>query len=116
MTQSKKQRNHKYPKKKVPTSKEIEPGTINSIDKSRYSQRTNLSNKSTRIEKTSEIDIHRDNLSVSVFYGQGESSSRVTPDIFRIPRKNKRKITPDTLIIIKKILKNQSTQGKGQTE
>ena len=43
------------------------------------------------IEKPSEIDIHRDNLSVSIFSGQGESLSSVSPDILRIPSKNKRK-------------------------
>ena len=62
--------------------------------------RTNLSNKSTRIENPSEIDIHKENLSVSVLSGHGESLSSVTPDILHIPRKNKRKKTPDTLIII----------------
>ena len=47
--------------------------TKNTVDKSKSIPRTNLSNKSTRIEKTSEIDIHRDNLSVSVLSGQAES-------------------------------------------
>ena len=37
--------------------------TENTVDKSKYIPITNLSNRSTRIEKPSEIDIHRDNLS-----------------------------------------------------
>ena len=45
--------------------------TENTLDKSRTIIITNLSNKSIRIEKPSEIDIHRDNLSVSVLSGRG---------------------------------------------
>ena len=45
--------------------------TENTGDKSGSIPRTSLSNKSTRIEKPSEIDAHRNNLSVSVFPGQG---------------------------------------------
>ena len=48
------------------------------------------------IEKPSEIDIHRENLSISVLYGHGESLSSITPDILCIPRNNKIKKTPDT--------------------
>ena len=70
--------------------------TENKVDKSRSVPRTNLYNKSTIIEKPSEIDIHRGKLSVSVLFGQGESLSSVTPDILCIPRKNKRNKTPYT--------------------
>ena len=38
--------------------------TENKVDKSRSIPRNNLSNKSTRIEKPSEIHIYKDNLSV----------------------------------------------------
>ena len=71
------------------------------MDKSRSIPISNYSNKSTRIEKPSKIYIHKDNLSVSVLYGQGESLSSETPDNLRIPRKNKRKKTPGTPIIRK---------------
>ena len=37
------------------------------------------------------MDIHRDNLSVSVLYGQGEILASVTTDQQHIPHKNKRK-------------------------
>ena len=57
-TQSTKNRNHKHPRKKYILRK---TDTLNSIDKSRSTTRTNLSNKSTSIENPSEIDIHRDN-------------------------------------------------------
>ena len=67
--------------------------------------RTSLSNKSTRIENPSEIDIWKENLSVSVLSGHGESLSSVTPDTLCIPRKNKRKKNPDTLIIRKQPIK-----------
>ena len=88
--------------------------TENTVNKSRSIPRTNLSNKSTRIEKPSEIDIHRDNLSVSVLSGHGEILSSVTPDQQNIPRKNK-KVKLQTLRLLEKSLfKNQSTQGKGK--
>ena len=48
-----------------------------------------MSNKSNRIEKPSEIDICKDNLSASVLSGNGETLSSVTPDQQHIPRKNK---------------------------
>ena len=63
--------------------------------------RNNLSNKSTIIDNPSEIDIHRDNLSVSVLSVQLESLSSVSLDILHIPRKNKRKKTSDTSIVRK---------------
>ena len=46
-------------KETVNTSKNNKTEALTSIDKSRSIPRTNLSNKSTRIEKPSEIDIHR---------------------------------------------------------
>ena len=75
--------------------------TENTVDKSSTIPRTNLSNKSTRIENPSEIDIHRDNLILSVLSGHGENLSSVTPDTLRITCKNKRKKTSDTSISIK---------------
>ena len=71
------------------------------MDKSRSIPRSNCYNKSTRIEKSLKVHIHKDNLSASVLYVQGESLSSETPDTPCITRKNKRKKTPDTLIIIK---------------
>ena len=67
-------------KEKVDNYKNNKTDTLNTINKSRSTPRTNLSNRGTKIEKPSEIDIHRNNLSVSIFYGQGERSARVTPD------------------------------------
>ena len=72
-----------------------------SVEKEGTIPRTDFSNKSTRIEKPSEIHIQEDNLSVSIFYGQGKSLSSVTPDYICITLKNKNKKTPDTLIIRK---------------
>ena len=70
-------------------------------NESRYIPRTKYSNKSSKIEKHSEMHIHKDNLSVSVLSGQGEILSSVTPDIIRILLKSKSKNTPETSIIIK---------------
>ena len=66
---------------------------------------SNYSNKSTRIEKPSEINNHKGNLSVSIFSGLGESVSSETPDNLCIYRENKIKKTPDTLIIRKNPIK-----------
>ena len=73
--------------------------TVNTVAKSRSISRTSLSTKSTRIEKPSEIDICNNNLSISVFYGHREILSGVTSYKQRIPSKNKRKKTSDTLIM-----------------
>ena len=54
--------------------------------------RTSLSNKSTRVEKPSEINICKDNLSAYVFYGNGESLSSATPDQQRVTRKKGKKL------------------------
>ena len=75
--------------------------TKNTVNRSRYIPRTNLSNKITRIENPSEIDICKDNLSVSILSGHGESLSSVTPDTLCIPRKNKINEITDTSIIRK---------------
>ena len=75
--------------------------TENTVDKSRYIPRSNYSNKSNRIENPLEIQIQKDNLSVSGFSLKGESLSCETPDTLRIPLRNKRKKTPDTSIIRK---------------
>ena len=47
-------------------------GTLNPIDKSRYNQKTNLSNKSNIIEKPTEIDIFEENKYPYDFSGQGD--------------------------------------------
>ena len=90
--------------------------TENTVNKSRSIPRTNLSNKSTRIEKPSEIDIHRDNLSVSVLSGQAESLSIASPYILCIPFKNNIKKTPDTSIIRKKTIKEPFNPRKRAKE
>ena len=64
------------------------------------------------MEKPSEIDIHRDNLSISVLSGQGKSLSSVSPDIICIPCKNKRKKTPDTSIIRTQPIKEPANPRK----
>ena len=71
------------------------------MDKSRSTQRNNLYNRSTRIEKPIEIYILKENKDLSGLSGQGDYLAGITPDTLRIPRKNKRKKTPDTSIIIK---------------
>ena len=90
-------------KKKIDTVNKTEKSQASNktVDKSRFILRSNYSNKSTRIENSSEIHIHKDNLSVSVLSGQEKSLSSVTPDNICIFRNNKRKKTPDTLIIRK---------------
>ena len=102
--------------KTLDTSKSNKTDTIILLDKSRYTKRTdtentvdkfryipgsNYSNESTRIGKTSEIHIHKENLSVSIFSGKGESVSSVTLDNLFITCNNKGKKNPDTLIIRK---------------
>ena len=114
MTQSIKKINHKH-KKTVDVSKGNKTDTVKTIDKSRSAKRTNivntlyksrsipgnnLSNRSAIIENPTEIYIVRDNKYFSDFSLQGDDLAVITPDILRIPRKNKRK-TPDTSIIRK---------------
>ena len=69
--------------------------------KSRSTPRTNLSNKSTRIEIPTVIDIHKDNGNVSLLSEQGDDLASVTPDNLCIPRKNKRKKITKTSFILK---------------
>ena len=52
-------------KRSSPYLKKYKPDTLNSIDKSSYTPRTNLSNKITGIKKPTEIDILKDNDNVS---------------------------------------------------
>ena len=78
--------------------------TENTVNKSRYILRTNLSNKITGIEKPSEIDICKDDLGVSFLSRHGETLSSETPEQQRIPRKNKKRKTLDTLIIRKECI------------
>ena len=66
---------------------------------------SNYSNKSTRIEKPSEINNHKGNLGVSILSGIGESLSSETPDTLCICRKIRIKKNPDISIIRKKHIK-----------
>ena len=77
-------------------------------------QQTNYYDKSTRIEKPSEIHIWKDNLSVSILSGQGEIALSKTTDNILIHCKNKIKKTLDTLIIINNLLNKKLIQGKVQ--
>ena len=76
----------------------------NKVNISRSISRTRLSNKSTRIEKNSEIYVCNDNLSISVLSGHGESLSSVTQDQKRITCNNNKKKTSDTLIMRKETI------------
>ena len=78
--------------------------TVNKEDKSRSISKIILSQKITRIEKTSEIDISNDDLSISVLSVHRESLSNVTPYQQHIPRNNKIKKTSDTLITTKETI------------
>ena len=77
--------------------------------------RSNLSNKSTRIEKPSEIYIHRDYLSVSVLSEQGETLSSVSPYIICIHCNKKREKTPNTSIIRKQPIKEPVNPKKRES-
>ena len=65
--------------------------TVNIVDKSRSIPGTNLSNISTRIGKSTELDIVRDNKDISDLYLHGDDLASITPDILHIPQENKRK-------------------------
>ena len=85
------------------------------MDKSRSIPRSDYSTKSTRIEKPSELHIHKNSLSFTGLSGKVESLSSETPDTLRIPRKNKIKKTPDTSIIRKKTYsKTGQSKEKGK--
>ena len=101
LTQITKQRNHKHPQKQLLPLKMIKNDIFDKSEKSRYIPVTNISNKMIQIEKPSEINIHRDNLSVSVLSGQGEILASVTPDQISIPRKIKWNKTTYSLVIRK---------------
>ena len=90
--------------------------TENIVDKSRYIPRRNYSNKSTIIEKPSEIHIHKDSLNVSGWSVRGESLSCETLDTLCIYRKNKGKKTPDTSIIRKDPIQEPVNKRKSVKE
>ena len=113
LTQSTKERKHKPPIKQQIHPKRNKNDTVKSIDKSRstqidntenteYKSRSipisNYSNRSTRIEKLSEINIHKDNLSISGSSVQVESLVSRTPDtppvLLAIAKKKKTPYTP----------------------
>ena len=129
LIQSTQQINHKYPIKQLIHTKAIKFNTFKSIDKSRYAQRTdtvntvdksgsttrtNLYNISTRIEKPIEIDIVRDNKDISDLSLRRDDLAGIAPYIICILRKNKRKKLQKLRLLEKKLFKNQSTLGKGQ--
>ena len=60
------------------------------------------------------MDIFKDNLSVSVLYGHGESLSSVTLDQKHITRKNKRNTISDTSIIRKNYSRTNQPKEKGK--
>ena len=99
-TQATKHINHKHLQKQLIPPKIIND-TVEKADKSRSIPVNNLSNKCTQIEKLSEINTHRYNKNVSDFFRQGKSLASVTPDNIRIPSKNKKKKTPESLVIRK---------------
>ena len=70
--------------------------TENTVDKPWSILGRKISSKSTIIDKHSEIDLHRDTLSVSSLSGQEESVSSVTRDIGCTTCKNKRKTNQET--------------------
>ena len=78
-TVDKTEKPQKFPEVVV-TSKNKKNYTVDKADNSKSIPVTNISNKSNQIENPSEIDIHRENWSVSVLSVQGESLSSVTPD------------------------------------
>ena len=87
---------------------------VKSVNKLESISSANLSDKSTKIVKPKEIDIRKDNSSLSVMSVHGESVSSVTPDKQRIPRKNKRKKTSDTLIKGKESIQEPDNSRKGK--
>ena len=66
---------------------------VKSVNKLESISSANLSDKSTKIVKPKEIDIRKDNSSLSGMSVHGESVSSVTPDKQRIPSNKKRKKT-----------------------
>ena len=58
------------------------------------------------MKKLSEIDIHRDNLSVYVLSRQGHDLESITPDNIHISRNNKIKKTPNTSFVRYKYIGN----------
>ena len=77
----------------------MEEANISPIsEKRRLTQLTRMRNKKT---VPTEIYILEENKNVSDLSRQGEYLAGITPDNLRIPRKNKRSKTPDTLVIRK---------------
>ena len=77
---------------------------------------SNYSNKSTCIEDLSEINTHKDNLSVSGLSEQWERLSIETPDTLHINRNNKRRKPPETSIIIKQPIQEPVNPRKRSKE
>ena len=90
--------------------------TVKALNKSRYISSASLSDKITKIENPKEIDIRKDNPSLSGMSGHGASVSSVTPDKQRTTRKNKRNNTSDTSIKGKYIIQVPDNPSKIQKE
>ena len=60
--------------------------------------------------------MHRDNLSVYIFSEQGESLSSLSPDLLRIPHKNKGKKALYTSIISKQPIQEPVNPRKREKE
>ena len=86
--------------------------TVKTLNKSRSISSASFSDKSTRIEKPKELDIRKDNPSLSGMSGHGASVSSESPDKQCIPRKNKRKNTLDTLIKWREIIQEPDNPSK----
>ena len=96
------------------TQRTDKENTFNKVNKSGYNSRTSLSNKITKIEKLSEIDISNDDLSISVLSGYWEILSSITPYQQRIPCNNKINKPHTPWPQGKKLFNNQSTEVKVQ--
>ena len=73
-----------------------------------------MSDKSNKIEQPKEINVRSDSPIFSSMSIHGASITTVLPDKERIPRKIKIKKISETLIKVKKVFKNQTTQVKGK--
>ena len=112
-TKSTKHINHKHPKNS-PTLPPKKPDPLKSIDKSRFTQRTNLSNKITRIENPQKQIFSR-TMKIFLFCIEKEMIQHVQHQIiFVFIARMKQRKTQTLQLLENKILENHSTLGKGQ--
>ena len=90
--------------------------TINTLNKSRSISSASFSGKITKIEKPKEIDISKDNSSLSLLSRHGASVSSESRDKQRIPCRNKVNNTPDTFIKAKEIIQIPDNPSKSVKE